>query len=136
MPDSGKYLENCIAPEKLAYISERGMTAVHLSREEKEYLLDQGLEELYAVWDFEKEEKPCLDTQTVSELMGKFAPSPAQNQTPDIWITLGNSAIETLQHSFDWMPGSAAFAFRETNTSTITMDTFLQVRVLSRYNIY
>lgn len=120
MPDNGKYIDCCITPEKIASISERGMNAVHLSLEEKEYLLNQGLDELYAAWDFEKEEIPCLDAKTVSLLMKQFAPSQTHNQIPDLWIKLGHHAIETLQHSFDWMPGSAAFAFRETNTSTIS----------------
>lgn len=107
--------KDLISPEKVAILAERGMKAAKLTKEEKHYLLNGGLKEIYDIWDFEEQNIPPLETETVEAIMKRFF-----SKQPNLWIRISRKIIEMVEPPKDWSVGSPAFAHRGKKDKSIS----------------
>lgn len=105
-----------IPPEKMAILAERGLKAAKLTKEEKHYLLNGGLEELYDIWEFKKQTISPLTPETVATIMEKMHKKKLQ-PVSDIWVRIQEKLpelinLELVKLAECWRIGAPAFECR------------------------
>jgi len=120
MKDHVGYTEKSLSPEQIVCIAEKGLRGANLSKAEKQYLNTQQLEEVYAIWDFEKETIPEFDPNAISDLLKKYTERSQKHSIADICIKLGKKCIELIQLGAEWQTVSPAFAVRDNAQDNIS----------------
>jgi hypothetical protein len=110
-----KQRKSVIPPEKMAILAEKGLKAAKLTKEEKEFLLRGGLNELYDIWDFTKKTVPALDAKTVDAIMNRFF-----SERPKLRIRIRKKIMEMVEPPAGLFLGSPAFAHRESGTKGLS----------------
>jgi len=110
-----KYKKQEISPERMAILAEQGLKAVKLTKEEKQYLLNGGLKELYDIYDFAEKTIPPLESEAVNAIMNRFF-----CEHPKLWIRITKKIIDKVSLPEDWYMGSPAFAHRGMKAKNIS----------------
>jgi hypothetical protein len=110
-----KYKKQEISPERMAILAEQGLKAVKLTAEEKQYLLNGGLKELYDIYDFAEKTIPPLESEAIDEIMDKFF-----GEHSKLWIRITRKIIEMVSLPEGWYMGSPAFAHRGIKAKNIS----------------
>ena len=102
-----------ISPERMAVLAEQGLKAAKLTKEEKQYLLNGGLRELYDIYDFSKQTIPPLESEVVNAIMNRVFGE-------KLWIRITKKIIEKISLPEGWYTGSPAFAHRGMKAKNIS----------------
>lgn len=107
MSKQKKNKKTVIPPEKMAVLSERGLKAARLTKEEKRYLLDGGLKELYDIWEFKKQTISSLESEAIDMIINKFF-----CKQPRLWVRITRKIIEMVKPPVGLDLGSPVFVHR------------------------
>jgi len=119
-----------IPAEKMIVIARKGLDAVSLSKEEKEYLLHGGLEELQGLCEMMEEPLTPLSDEEVERVRSAFyaaqtelpkAAEAIQKNIRSIWVRVKDGAIELIESlTSGFEIGTPAFAHRGKGEQEVT----------------
>lgn len=135
--DKNCNLEENKLTEKLALLAEQGLQAVKLTQDEQEYLINQGIETVYDIWELLKTKTPDISPEMQEKILHtmstsqnpKDVSSAIRKHITDAWIKLTDQNISLIHSVQGWISPSPLFATRKINDHT-------KAKTLSFYRLY
>ena len=118
----------CISPEKLVVMAEKGYNITDLSKNEKEYLINRGLEEINEIKSFEHKRSSKESSHEIEQLLDVFFPKSVyvektQETTSflnEIHLKFHKTKIELISLSTKWSTQSLAFEHKGQQSDSIS----------------
>jgi hypothetical protein len=116
-----------ISPEKLVAMAEKGYNIADLSKNEKEYLIKRGLEEINEIKSFEHKSSSKESSDKIEQLLDIFFPKSlyvekTQEKTAflnEIHLKFHKTKIELISLSTKWSAQSLAFEHKGQQSDSI-----------------
>lgn len=141
-----------LSPEKLAIIAEKGMSQANLTKEEKAYLYENGLKDVYEMWDLMSMDMQPIPQNTITTTREMLINKERDNCSKtkqvflgDIYINLKKTLTETIKISRGWQLHSPVFLSRtvenENEQDTISLhkeygDISVNIQIVKEDNRY